>query len=69
MHLSGDYVSNSSEFSSSKWLQTTDLYINKIKNDLTSENWTAIFQALHHLRKLCKGQADRGQGSSDSKST
>jgi hypothetical protein len=51
MHLSGDYVSNSSEFSSSKWLQTTELYIDKIKNDLTSDNWTAIFQALHHLEE------------------
>jgi hypothetical protein len=51
MHLSGDYVSTSSEFSSSKWLQTTDLYIDKIKNDLTSENWTAIFQALYRLEE------------------
>jgi len=46
MHLTGDYVSNGSEFSSSKWLSTTEFYIDKIQHDLTSENWTSIFQAL-----------------------
>ena len=51
MHLTGDYVSTGSEFSSSKWLATTELYLDKIQNDLTSENWTAIFQALHRLHK------------------
>ena len=51
MHLTGDYISNSSDFSSSKWLPTTEMYLDKIKNDLTSDNWTAIFQALHRLEE------------------
>lgn len=51
MHLTGDYDSNGTDFSSSKWLPTTELYIDKIKNDLTSDNWTAIFQALRHLEE------------------
>jgi hypothetical protein len=51
MHLSGDYISGSSKFSSSKWLPTTDLYLDKIQNDLTSENWTAIFEVLHNLQE------------------
>ena len=53
MHLTGDYVSNSSDFSSSKWLSTTELYLDKIQNDLSSNNWTAIFRALHRLQELC----------------
>ena len=51
MHLSGDYVPNGSDFSSSKWLPTTELYIDKISNDLSSDNWTSIFCALHHLQE------------------
>ena len=51
MHLTGDYVSNSSEFSSSKWLSTAEIYLDKIKNDLTSDNWMSIFQALHRLEE------------------
>ena len=46
MHLTGDYISNAADFSSSKWLSATELYIDMIKNDLTSEDWTGIFQAL-----------------------
>jgi len=51
MHLTGDYTSNSSDFSSSKWLPTTDFYLDKIQNDLSGNNWTAIFQVLHHLQE------------------
>jgi hypothetical protein len=51
MHLTGDYISNGTDFSSSKWLPTTDMYVDKIKNDLGSDNWTAIFQALHRLQE------------------
>jgi len=51
MHLTGDYVASGSEFSSSKWLPATDSYLDKIQNDLSSDNWTAIFQALHHLEE------------------
>jgi hypothetical protein len=50
MHTSGDYISGGCEFSSSKWLSTTDLYLDKIQHDLTSENWTSIFQALCDLQ-------------------
>ena len=50
MHLTGDYICDGGEFSSSKWLGTTNLYVNKITKDLKSDNWTAIFQALHRLK-------------------
>ena len=60
MHLTGDYVSNGSEFSSSRWLATTDYYLDKIQNDLTSDNWTAIYQGLHHLDES-RVQADQVQ--------
>jgi hypothetical protein len=50
MHLTGDYVrSEGCDFSSTKWLSSTELYIDKIENDLTSDNWTTIFQAMHRL--------------------
>ena len=52
MHVTGDYDSNGTDFSSSKWHHTTGFYIDKIQNDLTSENWTAIFQALRHLEEV-----------------
>ena len=51
MHLTGDYVSGGGDFSSSRWLPTTELYLDKIKNDLTSDNWTTIFQALCRLEQ------------------
>ena len=50
MHLTGDYLSHGSDFSSSKWLCMTELLVEMIENDLKSENRTAIFQALHHLQ-------------------
>ena len=50
MHVTSDYMSSSTDFSS-KWTQTTNFYLDKIQNDLTSENWTAIFQALHHTQE------------------
>ena len=51
MHLTGDYVANGSEFSSSKWLSVTNTYLDKIQNDLSSDNWTAIFEGLHRLEE------------------
>ena len=51
MHITGDYISNGSDFSSSKWLSMMDLYLEMIENDLTGDNWTAIFQALHSLHE------------------
>lgn len=51
MHLSGDYLSNGTEFSSSKWHSTTEFYVDKIQHDLSSDNWNAIFQALHDLQE------------------
>jgi hypothetical protein len=39
------------EFSSSKWHTSTEFYIDKIRHDLTSNNWTAIFKALHRLEE------------------
>ena len=51
MHLTGDYTSNGSDFSSSKWFSTTEMYLDKIQNDLSSDNWTAIYQALDRLQE------------------
>jgi len=51
MHLTGDYTSNGSDFSSSKWFSTTEMYLDKIQNDLSSDNWTAIYEALDHLQE------------------
>lgn len=51
MHATGDYVPNGSDFSSSKWHSTTELYLDMIQNDLTSANWTAIFKGLHRLQE------------------
>lgn len=51
MHITGDYLSGGSDFSSSKCLPTTDFYLDKIQNDLTSNDWTSIFQALHYLQE------------------
>lgn len=50
MHATGDYISGGSNFSASKWLPTTVLYLSKVKKGLTSNDWTAIFQALHRLK-------------------
>lgn len=51
MHLTGDYMSNGSEFSSSKWHETTEFYMDKIEYDLSGDNWTAIFRALQDLQE------------------
>ena len=51
MHKTGDYVTNGGDFLASKRLPTTNLYLNKIQNDLTSESWTAIFRALIRLQE------------------
>lgn len=42
---------NGSDFCTSKWLRTTNFYLDKILNDLDSDNWTSIFQALHRLQE------------------
>ena len=51
MHSTGDYISNGSEFSSSKWHTTTEFYVDMIQHDLTGENWTSILQALRCLEE------------------
>ncbi|KAF9645831.1 hypothetical protein BDM02DRAFT_395302 [Thelephora ganbajun] len=51
LHRSGDYVSSANEFSATNWLQATNVYIDKIKNNLTDDNWRAIFDALHRLQE------------------
>ena len=51
LHRSGDYVPSTNEFSSTKWIRTTNMYIDKIKNDLTDDNWKAIFDALYRLQE------------------
>ena len=51
MHQTGDYVASGKEFSASNWLPTTNMYIDKIQKDLSSDNWTAIFQALRRVQE------------------
>jgi hypothetical protein len=51
MHISGDFVPDDGEFSSSKWIQTTEMYLDKTKNDLTADNWTEIFRAMYRLKE------------------
>ena len=53
MHATGDYIANGSDFSSSKWIHTTNFYLDKIQNDLNSDDWTSIFQGLHRLQESC----------------
>jgi hypothetical protein len=53
LHRTGDYLSSSNEFSTTNWLRTTNMYLDKIQNDLTSDNWSAIFKALHQLEDSC----------------
>jgi hypothetical protein len=53
MNLTGDHVDDRSEFSASKWLATTNFYLEKIQHDLTSKDWTEIFQALHCYQGAC----------------
>ena len=51
LHRSGDYISSANEFSTTNWLRATNMYIDKIKNDLTDDNWMAIFDTLHRLQE------------------
>jgi hypothetical protein len=50
MHRSGDYIASANDFSATKWLRSTNKYIDHIKR-LTDDNWTAIFAALHRLQE------------------
>jgi hypothetical protein len=63
MHRTGDYVSAvKNEFSALNWLRATNMYLDKIKNDLTDDNWKAIFRALHQLQetRACEAQVEAG---------
>jgi hypothetical protein len=57
MHRSGDYSSNTNEFSSTNWLRATTMYADKIQNDLDDDNWKAIFDALNRLQESCNQEA------------
>ena len=45
-----------------KWIWTTNMYIDKIKNDLTNNNWKAIFNVLYQLQEshAHKAQVEAG---------
>ena len=62
LHHSGDYVSNTNEFSSTNWLKVTNMYVDKIKNDITEDNWEAIFNALDRLEETCACEAQVNAG-------
>lgn len=51
LHRTGDYVSCANEFSATNWLRATNMYVDKIKKDLTDDNWRAIFDALDRLQE------------------
>ena len=36
-----------------KWIQMINMYIDKIKNDLTNNNWKVIFDVLYQLQESC----------------
>ena len=45
-------MTTANEFSATNWLQATNMYLDKIQNDLTADNWKAIFEALGQLQEL-----------------
>ena len=53
---------SSCKFSTTNWLQAINMHIDKIKNDLTDDDWRAIFDALHRLQesRTHKAQIDTG---------
>ena len=55
-------MTSSNEFSTTNWLQATNRYIDKIKNDLNDDNWRAIFDALRRLQesRTHEAQVDAG---------
>jgi hypothetical protein len=62
LHQTGNYVSSTIEFSATKWLRVTNMYIDKIKHDLDDDNWRAIFDALHELEeaRIYEAQLEAG---------
>ena len=53
MHITGDYILSGSDFSTANCIKATNFYLDKIQNNLDSDNWTSIFQALHHFQESC----------------
>ena len=53
MHITGDYILSGSDFSTANCVNATNFYLDKIQNDLNSDNWTSIFQALHRFHESC----------------
>ena len=50
-HKSGDYIPGAKDFSTSNWIESTTEYADIIKNDLTDDDWVAIFNALRRLEE------------------
>ena len=57
-----DNVSNTNEFSSTNWLRATNLYVDKIKNDLMDDNWGVIFNTLDRLKETRTQEAQVNAG-------
>lgn len=51
MHATGDYILSGSDFSTTNCLRATNFYLDKIQHDLSSDDWTSIFQALHDFQE------------------
>ena len=49
LHSSGNYSSVANEFSTTNWIKSTNLYLDKIKK-LTDENWNGIYEALYYVQ-------------------
>ena len=49
LHSSGNYSSAANKFSTTNWIKSTNLYLNKIKK-LNDKNWNGIYKALYHVQ-------------------
>ena len=57
-----DNMLSGNEFSATNWLRATTMYADKIKNDLTDDNWSTIFNALYWLQesRIQEAQVEAG---------
>jgi len=62
MHRTGDFVQLPNEFSATNWDPSTRTFLDIIKNDLTNDDWTGIFESLYKLSKSQSRAARLGVG-------
>ena len=49
MHRTGDFVAIPGDFSTTNWDQSTRVFMDIIKNNLTDSDWAGLFKKLHDL--------------------